>query len=572
VAAVSLQGADGVPEDTFFGVAGFQASCLELGGCVPIPGDPFVLIEGADDESTESVVAQEPTDPTAAGTGGGVDGNRYVSPDYGWSLDWDGAAWAEDSVSNELELVAVGEGEGPDGLGRVRFQGIEGYDGDAAACLSAIAEVFDQELPEVTEEGGRAFATTEPYLATEDLDGDGTIGAEGEAVAARMYLECRPLGTDGNLLGISFSDRADRFAERFPAVEALVASVEMSAVAESAAPNSTAPTAPTGSPAEPPVSSTPSDAYASDAFDFALTWDPGRWELLQERNDDGTERLVLSDGTSTVDLYPFRPDNPDMTPRECVGGFADIYAGLDGAGEAEAVANQCGHGITGFSERQAHVVYRFVGAEGGNVVRHIECRRLGEGELLLIAQRLPSDAYDASSDAAREDLLAGLTVAADRADELPGRLDPMTGAANQHVDPGEPHAPYATAPPTSGAHFQEWAPWGVHDDPIPDGNQIHNLEHGGVLLQYSCDCPEVVALLQRFADPATGYPVLVIAAPYPEMEADVALTAWERTLELDEEEVTEETVCEFVEAYIDRGPEKVHSEELSAWWDPVALP
>jgi hypothetical protein len=265
-----------------------------------------VLIEGADDESTESVVAQEPTDPTAAGTGGGVDGNRYVSPDYGWSLDWDGAAWAEDSVSNELELVAVGEGEGPDGLGRVRFLGIEGYDGDAAACLSAIAEVFDQELPEVTEEGSRAFATTEPYLATEDLDGDGTIGAEGEAVAARMYLECRPLGTDGILLGISFSDRADRFAERFPAVEVLVASVETSAVAESAAPNSTAPTAPTGSPAEPPVSSTPSDAYASDAFDFALTWDPGRWELLQERNDDGTERLVLSDGTSTVDLYPFR--------------------------------------------------------------------------------------------------------------------------------------------------------------------------------------------------------------------------------------------------------------------------
>ena len=149
------------------------------------------------------------------------------------------------------------------------------------------------------------------------------------------------------------------------------------------------------------------------------------------------------------------------------------------------------------------------------------------------------------------------------ADGLPGRPVPIQGF--DHVAPGEPHEPYNSTPPTSGPHWPRTAAWGVHREPVPDELQVHNLEHGGVMLQYSCDCREVIEILETFADPATGYPVLVIAAPYPNMEADVAFTAWGRIQELSAAEVTPDVVRAFVEAFIDRGPEQVHTGELEAW-------
>lgn len=145
----------------------------------------------------------------------------------------------------------------------------------------------------------------------------------------------------------------------------------------------------------------------------------------------------------------------------------------------------------------------------------------------------------------------------------PGREVAVLNA--DHVLPDEPHAPYNSVPPTSGQHWPIWAEWGVYDEPIPDEVQVHNLEHGGVVLQYRCSCPEAVAILERFADARTGYPVLVIAAPYPGMEAEVAFTAWGRIQELAGDEVTPETVRAFVEAFVDQGPEKIHTTELAAW-------
>lgn len=145
----------------------------------------------------------------------------------------------------------------------------------------------------------------------------------------------------------------------------------------------------------------------------------------------------------------------------------------------------------------------------------------------------------------------------------PGRAVPLLAA--DHVSPGDPHPPYNSSPPTSGPHWPVWAEWGVYDEPLPDELQVHNLEHGGVMLQYRCDCPEAIAILERFADPATGYPVLLIAAPYPAMEPDIALTAWGRIQELTAADVTPDAVRAFVDAHVDAGPEQIHTQELTEW-------
>jgi len=126
---------------------------------------------------------------------------------------------------------------------------------------------------------------------------------------------------------------------------------------------------------------------------------------------------------------------------------------------------------------------------------------------------------------------------------LPGVAMPDQG--NRHIATvDEPHEPYNSDPPTSGPHVPYIAPWGIHTRPIPRELQVHNLEDGGVLVQYSCECPDLVEKLRRVVQ---GYPRHVILAPYPTMKSRIALTAWTRIETLDE--FDEGRVRRFIEAY-----------------------
>ncbi len=157
------------------------------------------------------------------------------------------------------------------------------------------------------------------------------------------------------------------------------------------------------------------------------------------------------------------------------------------------------------------------------------------------------------------------------ADTGPGRAVPTLG--NEHVpSPSTPHVAYNTSPPTSGPHLQWVAKWGVHKTPILRELQVHNLEDGGVLVQYRCDapCPDLVekleALAARYhekaeAERAKVSPLLkkpdepvrsrydhLIVAPYPDMEKTIALTAWGRIDTLDRYD--EARITRFIETYI----------------------
>ena len=49
-------------------------------------------------------------------------------------------------------------------------------------------------------------------------------------------------------------------------------------------------------------------------------------------------------------------------------------------------------------------------------------------------------------------------------------------------------------PPLSGAHNGFWADWGVYNKPIPYKHQLHNLEHGGVIIHYGTEVPVEITL------------------------------------------------------------------------------
>lgn len=146
--------------------------------------------------------------------------------------------------------------------------------------------------------------------------------------------------------------------------------------------------------------------------------------------------------------------------------------------------------------------------------------------------------------------------------DLPGRAVPLQG--NQHlVSPGTPHEPYNSNPPTSGPHVRWVAPWGVHTVPIPLEVQVHNLEDGGVVVQYNCPapCPDLVARLaaltkrpELLALPKArvngqGPPAIrLVVAPYPTMKPTIALTAWGRIETLDRYD--DARIIRFIKAYI----------------------
>lgn len=154
------------------------------------------------------------------------------------------------------------------------------------------------------------------------------------------------------------------------------------------------------------------------------------------------------------------------------------------------------------------------------------------------------------------------------ADTSPGTLLPSLG--NAHVESVDtPHPAYNSDPPTSGHHLKYVAKWDVHLEPIPKELQVHNLEDGGVIIQYNCQkaCPELVANLEaiftRYRQMANdevpehvrkNNPYLrskyhhLVLAPYPSMDTTIALTAWQRIDKLDTYD--EQRIVEFIEAYI----------------------
>jgi hypothetical protein len=114
-----------------------------------------------------------------------------------------------------------------------------------------------------------------------------------------------------------------------------------------------------------------------------------------------------------------------------------------------------------------------------------------------------------------------------------------------HIPLGSSHPPYNSDPATSGPHTDALAPWGVHNEPIAKEMQLHNLEDGGVVINYACkDCPELVDQLKAVA----GRYDRVVLAPYPGLDRKIALTAWGKIDKFDE--FDEGRITKFIKAHI----------------------
>lgn len=123
---------------------------------------------------------------------------------------------------------------------------------------------------------------------------------------------------------------------------------------------------------------------------------------------------------------------------------------------------------------------------------------------------------------------------------------------NEHIQFNAPHDPYNSNPPTSGPHYAQAAEWGVYEEPLPDEQLIHNLEHGGVNIFYKEDAIDQ-ATVEKLKEIQREFPRKTVLAPRPANEAPIALASWGYYMNLDT--FDEQTIREFVLRNKNRAPE-----------------
>ena len=91
---------------------------------------------------------------------------------------------------------------------------------------------------------------------------------------------------------------------------------------------------------------------------------------------------------------------------------------------------------------------------------------------------------------------------------------------------------YEQTPPAGGPHNAVWMNCGVYNEPVPNENAVHDLEHGAVWATYDPSLPqsEVDALIAAMPD------TYAVVSPYEGLESPIVLSAWDAQVAIDSPE------------------------------------
>ncbi|NQX04603.1 DUF3105 domain-containing protein [Rathayibacter sp. VKM Ac-2856] len=102
---------------------------------------------------------------------------------------------------------------------------------------------------------------------------------------------------------------------------------------------------------------------------------------------------------------------------------------------------------------------------------------------------------------------------------------------------------YEQTPPAGGPHNAVWMNCGVYDQPVPNENAVHDLEHGAVWATYDPSLPqsEVDALIAAMPDTYS------VVSPYEGLDSPIVLSAWDAQVAIDSPE--DPRIDAFVERF-----------------------
>lgn len=147
-------------------------------------------------------------------------------------------------------------------------------------------------------------------------------------------------------------------------------------------------------------------------------------------------------------------------------------------------------------------------------------------------------------------ILVGYGLTRSEPDEL-AAVEVIPNMGDGHLAQGEAPPDYNSNPPTSGRHASSSAECGIYVEEVADVIQVHNLEHGTIVIQYRPDLsqPDRDAL-EDYARTKSSH---ILVAPRVGLETAIAVTAWTRLLQL--ETVDFGTIDVFYDRFVRRGPE-----------------
>lgn len=108
----------------------------------------------------------------------------------------------------------------------------------------------------------------------------------------------------------------------------------------------------------------------------------------------------------------------------------------------------------------------------------------------------------------------------------------IEGVVTFNVPQGHQDGPltYPQTPPAGGIHNPAWQNCGIYDQPIPNEQAVHSLEHGAAWITYQPDLPtedvEQLRNLVRGRD-------FALLSPYSDLPAPVVASAWGVQLKVD---------------------------------------
>ena len=103
---------------------------------------------------------------------------------------------------------------------------------------------------------------------------------------------------------------------------------------------------------------------------------------------------------------------------------------------------------------------------------------------------------------------------------------------------------YAQTPPAGGDHNAVWLNCGIYDQPVPNINAVHSLEHGAVWVTYDPAAVNGDELSSLTSQLPSSY---IVVSPYEGIDSPIVLSAWNAQLAIDSAD--DPRISEFLTAY-----------------------
>ncbi|MGC4106850.1 MAG: hypothetical protein QM753_10935 [Thermomicrobiales bacterium] len=394
-------------------------------------GDKTIATDEDATETPKAAATEEAGDSVTdeAPAQSGIDGTTYISPNFGYSFEWDDRDWTipsdgevsqTDPVFDSLYLEAE--------TGNLYIYAYNGYDGDASTCLQGESDYYENDADGVS--NWKRATNADGDALTKEGDGFAwgvfnlTYQSQSNPNADPMkltdYIECRTLVPGESILIIFASAPRASYNDHIDLVQAAVDTIEIPE-ASPVTPTKEATKAPseTVEATESPETDVTPDAtatktgttsgdidgldgsvFTSPSFDFVFTI-PDEFSLQNAQIKRGDEILTLTNGTSLITVHATDDADYTGTLTSCVEAVASVAGEDRDRFRLDRTAD--GAAFQGSDDRSAYANYTFTSSDGTKYAYFIECRAIQDGEsALIVTQEVPYDQYTTERAARRE--------------------------------------------------------------------------------------------------------------------------------------------------------------------------